>query len=97
MANISAGKGSGKKKVKLDGCDLSKISITPRFGQHAELGLTLKIVPLQDGVADQLHKWLRGIVMLQIEQKQLDLPGMDQKEPPAPTPIRGNGQKSASA
>jgi len=75
---LSTGKGATRKKIKLDGCDLSKISITPRYGGHAELGLTLKVVPLLDGVTDQLHKWLRGIVMMEIKEKQLDLPAMNQ-------------------
>ncbi len=78
VAVFSAGKPA--KRVKLDGCDISKISITPRFGGHAELQLTLKFVPAQDGQADQLWKWLKGIVKLTIKEKQLDLPAMDQKK-----------------
>lgn len=82
----------GRKRVKLQEAVVKKISVTPRFGGRCEITLTVSCI-IGDGVLDPLHKWLKGMVGIEIVEHQMELPAMEQKQPAKQT--KGNGRKPA--
>ncbi len=82
----------GRKRVKLQEAVVKKISVTPRFGGRCEITLTVSCV-IGDRILDPLHKWLKGMVGIEIVEHQMELPAMDQKQPAKKVTDIGNGRK----
>ncbi len=85
IENLSGTLKAGRKTIKILQCDAAKVKIKPLFGSLAEVRLTLKISPMGDLDIVQLHSWLRAVVKINLEERQADLPAMQQ-----PTPITKN-------
>lgn len=88
IENLGGTLKAGRKTIKILQCDAAKVKIKPLYGSKAEVRLTLKISPMGDIDVVQLHSWLRAVVKIDLEERQLDLPAMDQ-----PTPIDKNKGK----
>ena len=89
IENVTATIGVGRKTVKLVGADVRKVHITPKFGHLCEMLLSIRCAEIGDGTIDPLHKWLKGTVDIEIVERQLTLPDMDQGEG------KGEGEEKA--
>ena len=79
----------GRKRVVLREVIVQKIAITPLFSGRCQIAFSMRC-KIGDGVLDPLHKGLRGTVHITIEERQMELPAMDQK---ADKKVAGNGRK----
>lgn len=59
-------------------CTVDRIEITPKHAKRCDVLLTLKVSHVQDGFLDKLHAALRSQVTLDIVERQLELPEMEQ-------------------
>jgi len=80
IENVEAVLTVGKKAIKLKGADVRKVSITPRHSGRCEIELSIRCSEIGDGILDPLHKWLKGEVQLEVVERQISLPNMDQGE-----------------
>lgn len=80
IENVTATLSVGRKSVTLKGADVRKVHITPKFGARCEILLSIRCTEIGDGTIDPLHKWLKGTVELEIVERQLTLPEMEQAE-----------------
>ncbi len=86
----------GRKRIKLQDAVVKKISVTPQFGGRCQVTLTVACL-IGDGVLDPLHNWLKGMVAIEIVERQMELPAMDQKQDAAARKGRGNGGEATGA
>lgn len=91
----------GRKTVKLGFKDkqgrlheavVKKISVTPQFGGRCQVTLTVSCL-IGNGVLDPLHRWLKAVVNVNIVERQMELPAMNQKQPAKKVTDIGNGRK----
>lgn len=78
LENCAVELSDGKVKVKLNGADVKKIEITPHHGRRVGMVYTVQAIEIQDGILDTLHKWLRGVITVDVVERQMELPDMEQ-------------------
>jgi len=79
IENVEAVLSVGKKKVTLKGADVRKIKITPRHGGRCQIKLSIRCPEVSSEIV-LLHQWLKGEVQLEVVERQISLPNMDQGE-----------------
>jgi hypothetical protein len=67
----------GKAQVQLLDVTMQKIEVTPLFGKRCQIAFTVRS-QIGDGILDSLHAWLKGKVNIEIEERQMEIPGMAQ-------------------
>ena len=80
IENVSVSIKSGRRTVKLESADVLKVQVTPKFGGRCEMLLSVKVSRIGDGLLDPLHAWLKGLLTVDIAERQLTLPEMEQQQ-----------------
>lgn len=78
IENVTATLTVGNKKITLTGADVRKVSITPRHSGRCQVELSIRCIEIGKEIIE-LHKWLKGTVELEIVERQLSLPDMEQE------------------
>ncbi len=79
IENVTATLSVGKKKVTLKGGDVRKIKITPRHNGRCQVMLSVRCPEVSSEIL-LLHEWLKGEVQLEVVERQISLPNMEQGE-----------------
>jgi len=68
----------GKQSAKFTDAVIKGIQLTPKTGRRTDATFVVQARDYSDGVMDIITKWQREVVEIQVEERQLDLPDMDQ-------------------
>jgi len=79
IENVAATMTVGKKTITMTGADIRKVSITPRHGGRCQVELSIRCIEIGNEIVE-LHKWLKGTVELEVVERQLTLPELEQGE-----------------
>ncbi len=69
----------GRTKVTFKDAVIKGIQLTPKTGKRTDATFVVQVSDYADGIMDKITHWQREIVKVHVEERQLQIPDLDQE------------------